>query len=349
MKKTLIAAVLAVASTSAFAGTDGWYVGLKAGYNSWAIDTTKDYRSDFGAPLSQQGFTNDMDRGSFTGGIFGGYNFNKWFGFEAAYDYVDKLSFNRGTNRKLWVNDIELAARVSFPVITDDFEIFTKYGAVLYNVNSNFAEHRNGISPLLGIGLQYYFTDNIFARFEYDWLHNLGSTSKEIAVRPDANLFTLGLGYSFGSREAAPVVVAAPAPQKKVINETRTLGSDVLFAFDKSNLSPLGKSKLDDLAADINGQDIEDRRIAVIGHTDRIGSAAYNQKLSEKRANTVADYLSTKGLTPDSVEGRGMNEPVTGSECEGLSRSKLVKCYARDRRVDINVQGVVTRTEVVSE
>ncbi len=348
MKKTLLAAtVLAIASTSAFAGTDGWYVGLKAGYNSWAIDTTKDYRSNFGGATSQQGYTNDMDRGSFTGGLFGGYNFNKWFGIEAAYDYVDKLSFKNGSNMKLWANNLELAARVMFPVITDDLEIFTKYGVNFYNVNSNYAEHKNGVSPLLGIGVQYYFTDNIFARVEYDWLHNLGSTSKDVASRPDANLFTLGLGYSFGSRAAAPVAVEAPAPvaEKKQINETITLNSDVLFKFDKSNLTQEGQASLDTLADDINSREIENRRLAVVGHTDRIGSAAYNQKLSEKRANTVADYLSNKGITPDSVEGRGFNEPVTGSECKGLSRAKLVKCYARDRRVEVNVQGVITITK----
>lgn len=353
MKKTLLtAAVLTFASASAFAGTDGWYVGLKAGYNSWAIDTTKDYRSSFGAPASQQGYTNDMDRSSFTGGIFGGYNFNKWFGVEAAYDYVNNLKFNNGSDKELWANNLEVALRVAFPVINDDLEIFTKYGVNLYNVNSNYAEHKNGVSPLLGIGVQYYFTDNIFGRVEYDWLHNLGTTSKALGARPDANLFTLGIGYSFGSRDAAPVVVEAPAPaapQKKVINEKLTLDADVLFKFDKSDLSVEGQNRLGQLADDINGKNIENRHIAVVGHADRIGKAAYNQKLSEKRANTVAGYLNKKGVTVDSVEGRGSTQPVTGSECKGLKRAKLVKCYARDRRVDVNVQGTITITQEVTE
>ncbi|MBQ8708230.1 MAG: OmpA family protein [Succinivibrionaceae bacterium] len=354
MKKTLLAlaVVAAAGSSSAFAGTEGLYVGLKAGMDIWSMSTENDYKSNFGRTHdnrrynTNQAFTNSLDRVSAVGGLFAGYNFNDWVGVEFEYDYLGPLKFkHHGLDYKAWSNSFALSARGMIP-ITDDFEVFGKVGASYNYFNSNYSTHTAHVGMLLGGGLQYYLTDNLFTRVEYQWFHPIGSTSAAIGIRPDAHVVTLGLGYSFGSRNVvAPVV--APAPQKRVINETRTLGSDVLFGFNKSNLTAEGQNTIDNLVDEINSQNIEDRKIAVIGHTDRIGSAAYNQKLSEKRANTVASYMSSKGVTPDVVEGRGKTEPVTGSECDGLSRSKLIQCYARDRRVDVNVQGVIT--EVVEE
>ncbi len=351
MKKTLLAVAVmaACASTSAFAGTDGLYVGLKAGVDIWGVDTSNDYRSSFYRQYdyanhqrkhTNQAFTNDMDRVNATGGLFAGYNFNDYLGVELEYNYLAPMKMDHShLNYKVWSNSFGLSGKFMLP-FTDDFEMFTKVGVSYNYLNSNFSKHVDLTNLLLGGGLQYYFTDNIFARVEYEWLHNMGSKASALGIRPDAQLITFGIGYSFGSRAAAPVI--APAPQKRTINETRTLGADVLFGFDKFNLTQTGQETLDNLVVEINDQNIEDRQVSVVGHTDRIGSAEYNQKLSEKRANVVANYMSSKGLTPDVVEGRGKTEPVTGSECDGLSRSKLIQCLARDRRVDINVQGVVT-------
>ncbi len=359
MKKALIAvAVAAVCSSSAaVAGTDGFYVGLKAGMDIWSVSTEHDYKSSFPGRAraydrdgnsTHQLYTNTLDRLNFTGGLFAGYNFNDYVGLEFEYDYLAPMEYKRHhEGLKVWSNALGLSARFMYPLFSDDFEIFAKVGAAWHQDQANYARHHNGVSPIIGGGLQYYFTDNIFARAEYEWLHNLGTTSGSMGVRPDAHLVTLGVGYSFGSRDQV-VPVVAPAPQRRTINETRTLGSDVLFGFDKFALTQAGRDTLDTLADEINDQNIEDRKVSVIGHTDRIGSAAYNQKLSEKRAGVVADYLSTKGVTPDVVEGRGKTEPVTGSECDGLSRSKLIQCLARDRRVDVNVQGVVTEEVEVS-
>ena len=127
------------------------------------------------------------------------------------------------------------------------------------------------------------------------------------------------------------------------------MDSDVAFDFDKYTLTKAGKVELDNISDDINNSDIQNRRITVIGHTDRIGSAAYNQKLSEKRAKTVVDYLGNKGVVVDAYEGRGKTQPLTGDECNGLSRSKLIKCLAKDRRVEVNIQGEIVKTVEVQE
>jgi len=80
----------------------------------------------------------------------------------------------------------------------------------------------------------------------------------------------------------------------------------------------------------------------VIGHTDRIGSEAYNQSLSEQRARTVADYLIAKGLFADKVraEGRGESSPVTGGSCPDGAKAQMIACLAPDRRVEVRLTGV---------
>ena len=353
MKKSLLAlaVVSALATTSAYAGTDGFYVGAKAGYNLWSASTAHDQWD----PVSQR-VTNELETNAFTAGLFLGYNFNDYLGLEFAYDYLGKMGINHLADQNdpsilrsgdLWTNGFELAGRFMLP-FTEDFEAYAKAGIFAFDTNSNLAKSHVGVIPLFGAGLQYYFTDNIFARVEYDWYHKLAKTTKN-GVNPDANTFTLGLGYSFGSRAEAPVEAPAPQTVKKQINEVRTLDSDVTFEFGKYNLTNAGKVELDNISDDINNSDVQNKRIVVIGHTDRIGSAAYNQKLSEQRAKTVVDYLGTKGVSVDSYEGRGKTQPLTGDECNGLSKSKLIKCLAKDRRVEVNIQGEIVKTIEVQE
>ena len=81
----------------------------------------------------------------------------------------------------------------------------------------------------------------------------------------------------------------------------------------------------------------------VVGYTDRIGSDAYNLKLSEARARTVADFLVGKGLPAGKVaiEGRGEANPVTGTQCNSVKgKAQLISCLAPDRRVEVRVTGV---------
>jgi OOP family OmpA-OmpF porin len=141
---------------------------------------------------------------------------------------------------------------------------------------------------------------------------------------------------------AAPVPQPAPkaelAPPAPVIEKV-SLGSDVLFEFDKTTLRPEGRQKLDELAERIKDAQVES--ILAVGHADRIGSEQYNEKLSDARAASVKEYLAQKGIPPERVrsEGRGENEPVTGDQCKGQKGAKLIACLQPDRRVDVEVRG----------
>ena len=137
-------------------------------------------------------------------------------------------------------------------------------------------------------------------------------------------------------RVAPPPPVVAPKPAAQKV----TLAADALFDFNKATLRPEGTAKLDKLVGDIKGIKLE--VIIAVGHADRFGSDAYNQKLSEKRAEAVKTYLVGKGVEPNRVytEGKGEKQPVTKpDQCKGPKSKKTIDCLQPDRRVEIEVIG----------
>jgi len=139
----------------------------------------------------------------------------------------------------------------------------------------------------------------------------------------------------------APAPAPSPAPTPKPAAQKVTLAADALFDFDKAVLRPEGKAKLDDVTDKLKGMKLE--VIIAVGHTDRIGSDKYNQKLSEKRAEAVKGYLVGKGVEPNRIytEGKGEKQPVTGDKCGKSDKKskKLIECLQPDRRVEIEVIG----------
>jgi OOP family OmpA-OmpF porin len=131
----------------------------------------------------------------------------------------------------------------------------------------------------------------------------------------------------------APVAVApapAPAPQPPAATKV-TYAADAFFDFDKSVLKPEGKAKLDDLVGKVKGINLE--VIIAVGHTDSVGTDAYNQKLSVRRAEAVKAYLVSKGIEKNRVytEGKGEKQPVADN--------KTAEGRAKNRRVEIEVVG----------
>ncbi len=139
----------------------------------------------------------------------------------------------------------------------------------------------------------------------------------------------------------APVAAAAPAaPPVTPTAEKVKLAADTLFDFDQAVLKPEGRAKLDDLAA--QAKDLKLEVILAVGHTDRMGSDAYNQRLSERRAAAVKTYLVSKGIEANRVytEGKGETQPVTGTACDNIkNRRALIDCLQPDRRVEVEVIG----------
>ena len=119
-----------------------------------------------------------------------------------------------------------------------------------------------------------------------------------------------------------------------------SLSADALFDFDKSTLKPAGRAELDKLASQLRS--VQYDSVQVTGHTDRLGSPAYNQKLSERRAQAVREYLVQAGVASSKIAARGAGEanPVTGNDCKGNKPTpSLIACLQPDRRVDVEVTG----------
>ena len=128
-------------------------------------------------------------------------------------------------------------------------------------------------------------------------------------------------------KAAAP---AAPAPAPAAATKV-TYAADTFFDFDKSVLKADGKAKLDDLAGKVKAINLE--VIIAVGHTDSVGSDAYNQKLSVRRAEAVKAYLVSKGIEKNRIytEGKGEKQPVADN--------KTKEGRAKNRRVEIEVVG----------
>jgi OmpA-OmpF porin, OOP family len=128
------------------------------------------------------------------------------------------------------------------------------------------------------------------------------------------------------AKPAAPAPAAQPPAATKV-----TYAADAFFDFDKAVLKPEGKAKLDDLVGKVQGINLE--VIIAVGHTDSVGTDAYNQKLSVRRAEAVKAYLVSKGIEKNRVytEGKGEKQPVADN--------KTAEGRAKNRRVEIEVVG----------
>lgn len=212
----------------------------------------------------------------------------------------------------------------------------------------------------VGVGAQYLFSDNfgLQADVRHQWSR---SDAKAPGRSFDADgtigntLLSLGAIFRFGAPEAAPVVAAAePAPAPVVAPEpapapapvaapepcqpkfeTVTLQAEKLFGFNKFKLNGDAVVELDDVVKTLKAHPEFDV-VIVTGHTDRIGSEQYNQKLSEKRAEVIKQHLvADHGIEASRIRavGKGESQPVV--ECKGVKGKKLVECLAPNRRVVI--------------
>ncbi len=119
-------------------------------------------------------------------------------------------------------------------------------------------------------------------------------------------------------------------PAKAPAVEKISLKADAHFDFDKSELKSGDKKELDAAAAKIKTMKVES--ITVTGHTDNVGTDAYNQKLSERRAEAVKKYLVGKGVNAGQIQtqGKGESQPVADN--------KTTDGRAKNRRVDIEIK-----------
>jgi OmpA-OmpF porin, OOP family len=138
----------------------------------------------------------------------------------------------------------------------------------------------------------------------------------------------------------APKSEPAPAPIAPKAEEPVT--ASVFFDYNRSEVRPGEAPRLDELTAKLRGRAFD--RLDAVGHADRIGSNAYNLRLSQRRAEAVHAYLVGKGMDAGRIriEAKGEEEPVTGEACKNMGpenrkNQKLIECLQRDRRVAVTL------------
>ena len=258
-------------------------------------------------------------------GVFAGYQFWQHLGFETAYldlgeavaDYSESGVDNRyvGT-MKGW----ELSA-ITRMNLSENFELFAKAGSLYWDGDNQGPLNTTSDSdwaPMVGIGLEYAMTPSWIARVEYQYIDSLGS---ELIGGSNGHLTTLGISYRFGSSHSktkpAPQPMTEPAIVEPIVPAVITLPAlavTTLFEFDSSEVSEVAPlmSVLERLLQ-------QPTTIANIkGYTDSKGNVEYNQALSERRAQAVADYFISQGVKPQQVEvhGYGEQSPILDNNSE---------------------------------
>ncbi|MFL6693984.1 MAG: outer membrane beta-barrel protein [Ramlibacter sp.] len=387
MKYTRTSIALAIGSLAALAAplaiaqeATGWYAGASVGRSAATVDDSRISSGLAAQGLHGIGISNDDRDTGYK--LFGGYQFNPYFGVEGGYVDLGRFGYHasttpagtlsgdmrvKGFNLDL-VGTLPLTGRLSAlgrigATSLRASDSFSTSGAVvLPYASSNPSERSTGFKA--GIGLSYALTPALALRLEAERYR----IKDAVGNRGDIDLVSLGIVYRFGTTSAprpqavvaapapvarapmlepAPVAVApppapAPAPPAPAAVMKVSLSADALFDFDKSVIKPAGRDQLDKLAADLRGTRYD--AIQVTGHADRLGSHDYNMKLSTRRAEAVAGYLSQSGgIAPGRIAARGVDgkEPVTApGDCKGTRPTPaLIACLQPDRRVDVEVRG----------
>jgi OOP family OmpA-OmpF porin len=224
---------------------------------------------------------------------------------------------------------------------------------------------RSKTSPYInaGLGVQYRFTDNLGLQADIRRVEGFIRENSTFGFRRSGNnYFNLALMYAFGGPPPVPAPVARvappppppppvmapppppppvappppppPPPPAPPVVEKITMSATELFGFDSAVLKA-GQPRLDDFARTLAANPTV-TNVLITGHTDRLGSAAHNRKLSQQRADAVKAYLVKQGVAANRLraEGRGSADPVTRG-CNQKNRQQLITCLAPDRRVEI--------------
>ena len=191
-----------------------------------------------------------------------------------------------------------------------------------------------------------HFDEGMFGVREWDYLfhfHTPGQGTDNVTTCQFKVIYDIKkYARSFYWKAVDPQEGACPPSLGNAQTQRFTLGADALFAFDKSSIADInadGQVELDKVAEKVKRFD-KLNAIRIIGHTDYLGDADYNQALSERRAETVRQYLIQRGVPAGvmSAQGAGESQPVKTCRAT-LKGNALRTCLQSNRRVEVEVDG----------
>lgn len=339
-----------------------WYVGGNVGQSRANIDDVRLIRSLTANGAAMTNFTADEKDVGYK--LYVGKQLNQYFAVEAGLFDLGKFGFKSTTSQNGTLNgeagfrgaNLDLVAQVP---LSQRFSVFGRAGmnyakaTTRFNGNRLFAvtnpsPSERKLNAKAGFGLEYKFSEALALRTEVERYR----VNDAVGNRGDVDLFSVGLVYKIGRPAAKPVAApveppppavvptVAPAaaqppvepPKPQPTSEKTTFSAEALFAFDSSVLRPAGKASIDELLSKLQGMDTD--VMITVGHTDSIGSNAYNEKLSLRRAASVKTYLVSKGVDASRIytEGKGETQPVADN--------KTAEGRAKNRRVTVEVVGM---------
>ena len=359
----------AVQTESVFVNPDwansAWYMGAGVGQSRADVDS----RQLRALTANGQTLTSYSDDNRDVGyKLFIGKQLNKYLAVEAGYFDLDKFRYGATTTgngvlaseTEYRGGNIDLVGQLP---LTQRLSLLGRAGMQYTKATTTFTGNRldaltnpnpadeSGRNPKIGVGIEYKLTEALALRGEVERLR----VNDAAGNRGNIDLGTVSLVYKFGRPAAAayvaPVAAApvaapveapqaapvAPAPAPTPVSEKVSFAAEALFDFDKAVVKPEGKAALDDLMAKLQGMNTE--VMIAVGHTDSVGSNAYNDKLSLRRSDAVKAYLVSKGLDPARLytEGKGETQPIADNATE--------EGRAKNRRVTIEVVGTRTVTQ----
>jgi len=323
----------AVSGQAALAAESGWYGGLSIGQSKGWISHDR-IATQVGVPVTGISFDDeDTDVGY---KLLGGYKFNKHFAVEGGYFNLGELGFTASYapassfTGSMKLQGVNLDALGILP-LTEKFSAFGRLGVIYAEAKDTFTgtgagagvaasdpnPKKSDTNYKYGVGLQYDFTRALSMRGEWERYR----VNDAVGNTGDIDMVSVGLVYMFGTSEPAPKaaapapyvapVAAAAAPVLVIVPIVAKIQQycsilDIQFEINKSTVQREAEEKLDTVVTFM--QKYPNTTAVIEGHTDEVGASGDNMRLSQSRADSMVNYMVSKGIARNRLQAVGYGE-----------------------------------------